>query len=514
MTDGARSAVVIGAGIGGLCAAAYLARAGIRTTVVEARPIVGGAAETAMLGDTFRIPLAAHVFYALDRRMVRELALHRHGLVYAEKMMPTVALRSGGGHLVLSRDAFTAKASINALGSADAEAYVAYRRELFAFGRAMRPLWMAQNGAAHMRGDDPLKLAVAACALSSANTERLEALMHTSASAYLDRWFENDALKAPLAFDVCLHGVSPVEAGSALLLAWRAAQEIAGRQAATTQIRGGPLTLAAALANAAQKAGAQIRTGTKVSQITVWNGKATGVVLSSGETIEAASVVSNLGRAGTLALAPPEAVPLGEDERHTAPAIGCAKVMLGLNGPVPIAGLGPGAERGRIIVAERPETLSEAKGAALAGKIPRNLVMEVVIASAADPAAAPVGQSAVSVLVPFLPATIEDGWEPQHPKLLRRVVTTLETYAPGIADRMIENCVATPDAFFERYGCTAPAAPSIARLLAPHEARVRTPIPGVYLCGSAAEPANALSGTAGRVAANLVVKDLPAEAQA
>ena len=512
MTDGARSAVVIGAGIGGLCAAAYLARAGIRTTVLEARSVVGGAAETAMLGDTFRIPLAAHVLYALDRRMVRELALHRHGLVFAEKSMPTVALRPSGGHVVLSRDAFTAKAAVSALGSADAEAYVAYRRELFALGRALRPLWMAQSRGA-TQFDDPVHTAVATCALSTSNEERLQASIHTSASAWLDRWFESDALKAALAFDVCLHGISPMEAGSSLLLAWRAAQETAGSQSATAQIRGGPLTLATALANAAQKAGAQVRTNAAAAQITVWNGRATGVVLAGGEAIEASAVISNLSRADTLALAPPEAIPLGEDERSGPPPIGCAKVMIGLNGPVPIAGLDSTAGRGRLIIAERPETLSEAKGAALAGEVPRNLILEVTVPSVADPAAAPVGQSVLSVLVPMLPFHIAGGWPAQHDKLLRRVLAALEAYAPGINDRVVENCVATPDAFAERYGSVPPGPPSIARLLAPHEARIRTPISGVYLCGCAAEPANALSGTAGRAAAALVTKTLPAEAK-
>src|SRR5262249_2858080 len=153
-------------------------------------------------------------------------------------------------------------------------------------------------------------------------------------------------------------------------------------------------------------------------------------------TIEAAAVVSNLGRAGTLALAPPEAIPFGEDVHRELAPIGCAKVLFGLNGLLPVAGLGAAALRGRLIVAERPETLGEAKGAALGGRIPERLVLEVTVPSAADPASAPVGQSTVSVLVPYLPVHIEGGWDAQHTALLRQVIATLEAYAPGLGERL------------------------------------------------------------------------------
>jgi len=209
---------------------------------------------------------------------------------------------------------------------------------------------------------------------------------------------------------------------------------------------------------------------------------------------------AGLGSAGAAA-------GFGAAIHESGPAIAGAKVLLGLNGPVPVAGLPAGAERGRLIIAQRPESAAEAKGAALAGRIPAELVLEVTIPSAADASAAPVGQQAVSVLAPFMPKEIDGGWDSQRGNLLKRVVATLENYAPGLGERIVERAVFTPKDLAARYG-TAIATSGIARLLAPYETRIRMSTSGVYLCGGASEPADAVSGTAGRAAAMLALADL------
>lgn len=505
MTEHSPTAVVVGAGLGGLVAAAYLARAGVATTVLEARPIVGGCVETAMLGASFRVPLVTHVFYAIDRKMVRELGLHTEGLEFAERDMLLVSLRAGGNHLVLPSDLYTARAVVKEHAPTDVEAFLRYRRELSAFARAMRPLWLAEDPVPQATGD-PVAAAATICGLSRADRRRLGMFVRSSASAYLDRLFESDALRAALAFDVALHGISPLEAGSALLLAWRAAQTSGGIQGATAQYRGGPLALGAALARTAQNAGAIIRTSTRVAGITLDGPRATGVVLASGEHIDAHAVLVNLSRTDTMRLLPPEVVGFGMP-RGNNHAVASAKVLLGLNGPAPVAGLAAAAEHGRLIIAERPETAVEAKGAALAGRMPDELLLEVTIPSAADTSAAPAGQHVVSVMVPFMPADIEGGWEARRGTLLKRVIAALEAYAPGLSERIVERVALTPEDLAQRYG-TSRVPASVARLLASYESRIRLPTLGAYLCGSAAEPADAVSGAGGRVAATLALADL------
>jgi phytoene dehydrogenase-like protein len=509
MSSDRPTAVVIGAGVGGLTAAAYLARGGVPATVVEARPVVGGGAETAMLGESFRAPLAAHTVYALDRRAMRDLALHRHGLAFVEREMPLVALRPGGGHLVLPRCVLEARNAIRAQMEGDGEAYLRYRRELFNFSRAMRPLWLADEIKADGDGD-PIEVAAKLCRLSRGQARRLESLARMSAGAYLDSRFDLDAVKAVLAYDACVEGLSPMEAGSAMILAWRAAQDVGGLQGATAQFRGGPLAVATALSKAAQEAGAVVRTGARVAAIAANDGRATGVLLASGEILNAHIVVSSLGRLDTLDLLPPEASGFSSPAHGPAAPIAGGKVLLGLNAPVPIAGLSEFAQRGRLVISERPESAAEAKGAALAGRIPDELVLEITIPSAADGTSAPIGQHTVSVFIPFLPLHIEGGWETHRAGLLKRVLAALENYAPGLGGRVVERAIFTPKDLATRYGVITPTGPGLARLLAPYETRVRMKMRGLYLCGGAAEPADGISGTAGRAAATLALADLAA----
>jgi phytoene dehydrogenase-like protein len=143
--------------------------------------------------------------------------------------------------------------------------------------------------------------------LSAAETDRLIELQRFSASAYLDRWFASDALKAALSFDAGVDGVSPHEAGSALALVWRLAQESYGVQAAVSQPKGGSASLVIALANANKHFGVELRTGRRVASIIVENGRAAGVVLESGEAYGAGAVISNLDFSASELL-PPAAV--------------------------------------------------------------------------------------------------------------------------------------------------------------------------------------------------------------
>jgi phytoene dehydrogenase-like protein len=503
------SAIVIGGGIGGLVAAAYLARGGARVTLLEARETLGGEAETAPITYGFSAPYIAHTLYALDARMVRELRLHQHGLAFAERDMKLVALRPGGQHIVIARDAYAARSSIAARAPADTDAYARFRRETLALARRLRPLW---TGAVADRAEATPEGAARALKLSHAEAERLALLARMSVSAYLDRWFESDALKAALAFDVAAEGFSPQEAGSALALIWRYAQESCGLQAAVSQAKGGPGALAQALAQAAQEAGAELRTGARVQAITVEAGKPTGVTLDNGEALPAMAVLSSLSARRTLLeLAPAHVLGFGGTGPLASPAVGTgtAKLLLALNGLPPFAGLEQAALRGRLVVAERPESAAEAKGAALAGRLPNDFVLEATVPSLADPSLAPNGQHVLSVSVPYLPLLSESEWAVRRDVLADRIIATLEAYAPGLRERIVERELLTPTDIAQRYGVEAgDSQPALSRMLSSCATRVRTKLSGLYLCGAPAEPCSAISGCAGRVAASLVLAEL------
>jgi phytoene dehydrogenase-like protein len=498
-----RNVIVIGGSVGGLVAAAYLARGCAHVTLLEARNTLGGEVENAPIADGFSAPLIAHTLYALDPRMVRELELHKHGLQFVERDMPLVALRPGGQHIVIARDAHAARARLTAYAAADADAYLRFRREAMTMARRLRPLWTG----ALPDGDAKPETAARALKLSSARSRELTALSRMSAASYLDRWFESDALKAALGFDAAADGLSPQEAGSALALLWRYAQESCGLQGAVAQPKGGPGALTEALAEAARAAGAELRTGARVRAITMEAGRPNGVVLESGENLPTSVVLSSLSARRTLELAPPEVLGLGEGAPSSAARTGTAKLLLALKSLPPFAGLDRDALRGRLVVAERPESAAEAKGAALAGRLPAELVMEITVPSVADTSLSPQGQHVLSVRVPYLPLLPEGGWQARREVLAERIIATLESYAPGLRERIVAQELLTPDDIATRYDTDAGAVVNATRMLTPCVTRARTPLPGIYLCGTSAEAVNAVSGCAGRVAANLVLTE-------
>ena len=482
-------AVVIGAGVSGLTAASYLAKAGKHVLVVEARNKLGGLSETAPLGEGFSVPVAAHALHALDPRMVKELKLARHGLKFAVRDMALVGLRPGGKHVVIARDVHATVRNIAIHSKADAEAWPRFRHELFALARALRPLWWD---------------AAPAKPLPQAGREKLDRLGRVSAAAWLDSWFESDALKATLAFDATA-GIQPFEPGSALLLLWRAAQEMCGLQGAAAVPFGGSGALASSLAAAARALGVEIQTGANAVKLLVQDDRAAGIALASGETIAAGLVLSSLSRRRTLCgLAPAGAAGLETvaalcDERKT---VGQAKVLLTLNALPAFNGIAV-PQDARFVVADRLDSYAAAGAAARAGRLPDELAIEFVVPSAADRALAPPGQHIVSALVRPVPSAAAAGWDTMKLQLAAKVVAALEAHVSGLARHVGAAQVLSPADIADRYGVGDEGFDDI-HVLSPWNSRTMTPIPGLFLCG--AEPVSAISGRAGRIAAALALR--------
>jgi phytoene dehydrogenase-like protein len=504
-------AIIIGGGIGGLTAACYLARGGIRVLLVEARDTLGGRAETIALAPGFRAPFPSHMIYALDPRILKELRLVSRKHEFAERGIKLAALRAGGRHIVLPERSLYAHAHLVSQIGADGRAYFGYLKEIARFARVLRPLW---TGNVSEPGNDsgvPVFADIArSLRLSDRSAEQLDDFSRLSAAAYLDRWFENDELKAALSFELSPTGLSPQEAGSAVALIWRYAQGDPYRRAAASRMRDDCAALAAALEACAKRAGAELRTQARATAIIVEKGRAVGIALADGEIIAAAAILSSLDRRATLlGLVPPG--DLGFGAAANLPAyqnVASARLMLALSGPPPFAGLELRDLSSRIVIAERPEIPAEAKGAALAGRLPDAFVIEVTVPSASAPDLAPPGSHVLSAVLPYMPATIAGGWEPQREILRRRALAMLERFAPGLKDRIVADLVLTPEDIARRYdGTPGELGPPLARLLASYDARIRTPIAGLYLCGSAAEPVSVLSGRAGRLAAGMALAE-------
>ena len=485
--------IVIGASVGGLAAATYLARAGLSVVLVEARNAQGGLCTSAPLGEGFSVPLGAHALYALDPKLVKDLRLARRGLGFAVRDMALVGLRPDGRHVLVTGDAQATARALAIHSRTDSEAWPRCHRALHALARMMRPHWWNLGG---MR--TPKELA-----------RPLEGFRRMGAQAWLDTQFESDALKATLAFDALGANLSTLESGSALTLLWRAAQEVCGQQGAVAMPKGGPGALASALALAAKDAGADIRTGARVARIHVVGHAVEGVELASGNTIAAPRVLSALSRRATLCdlLAEAEAGFAGAAAcDRTRARVGAAKVILTLDAQPAFGGIATPADA-RFILADGSAAYAVAHATAETGRVPYDPPIEFTFPTASDPALAPMGQHLLSALIRPLPVDPPEGWEALKPELVRMLTAALSAHAPEIARRVTHAEVVTPDDFAARFGHEEVRG-SVAHMLSDWESRVRTPIAGLMLCGAAAEPVAAVSGRAGRIAAQIVLREV------
>lgn len=369
------AAIVIGAGIGGLVASAYLAREGVHTLLLDARTVP---------------PEPAEALIALDARVISELRLLSRGLAYAQRDLP-LALQ-GEVPCVIGRDLHAASATLAKFSDADALAWPPYRRALMAEARKLRRWWWAMPE--EERPDSGW----------SADARRaFNRLCLTGADAYLGQRFETPALLAALLWDAGAGGFSVSEPGSALALVWRAAQEMEGRQAATAVAH--PGTLVAALTRS--QAMAQFRPKAQVTQILTRAGGVTGVVLADGSEIEADHVISTLPRARTLRLA---GLP------QTESRIGEAQILLWLNPGFAAPALSPA----RHILVSRPDAHADAHEAARAGRLAANLPMEWVM----------LAPDLVAVTARPVPAPLKaDG----RARVAAQAVMALSRALPGVA---------------------------------------------------------------------------------
>jgi phytoene dehydrogenase-like protein len=344
----------------------------------------------------------------------------------------------------------------------------------------------------------------------------LHKLLTMSAADYLDEWFETEALKATKSASGIIGTLlGPRSPGTAYVLLHHYMGELDGVFRAWGFAKGGNGSVSAAIAAAAQAHGAEIRTSAAVSKVLIRNGKARGVALESGEEIEGEVVVSGADPRRTfLSLVGEKHLPGGfvESIRRFRFRGASAKVNLAL-GELPdftcLPGRGPHL-RGAVSISPSVAYLERAYDDAKYGEISRQPYMDIVIPSMIDPAMAPPGKHVMSIFVQYAPYHLNGGWtDAKREALGDAVVDTLSQYAPNLKGAILHRQVVTP-ADIERIvglseGNIFQGELTLQQMFflrpAPAWSKYRTPVAGLYQCGSGTHPGGGVMGASGRNAA-------------
>jgi phytoene dehydrogenase-like protein len=510
--------IVIGAGHNGLTCGAYLARAGRRVLVLEAAARPGGAAATREFAPGFRVSSCAHLLHLMPGWLLEELSLARHGLQMAAERMPTIALSSSGA-LRIPR---AGEAAAPDLSAADADALQEYSARMSRLARALRPLLEAvppRLGSRAWRDRlTLLGLGAKLRLLGRADLRQLLRIAGMCVQDLLDEHFESPLLKGALAFDAVLGtNLGPRSPGSVFTLLYRLA---AGGGAADSlaQPVGGLGALTEALARAASGAGATLRFAAPVARMIVREDRAAGVVLESGETLEADCVVSSVDpRTTFLRLLGTEHLDAGFVRRvtHLRAQGMTAKLHLALERLPRFTGLAGCAPTGRLVLAPSLRAVERAFNDAKYGNFSAAPLLEVIVPTTVDPGLAPAGQHVLSAVVQYAPYRVAGGWELQREQFLDTILQTLEAHAPGLRACVRAAELLTPqdiEAQFRISGGNwhhAELALDQFFMVRPVAgvAQYRAPVRGMFLCGAGCHPGGGVMGLAGHNAARQILAE-------
>ncbi|MCS6951285.1 MAG: NAD(P)/FAD-dependent oxidoreductase [Bryobacterales bacterium] len=519
--------IVIGGGHNGLVAAAYLARAGRKVLVLERRELVGGCSVTEPLWPGFRVSTAAYLTSLLHERVIADLELERFGYRVDPKDPAFFSPLPDGRHLFMWQDGRRTVEEIARFSRRDAERYPAYEAHLERLARIVEwlltrtPPRFPPQGAGDVL--DWVKFAARLQGLARRELAALVKIFTQSAADFLDEWFESDELKVTLATDgVIGANGGPRSPGTAYILLHHCMGGVGGKRGLWGFVRGGMGAVAEAMAASARRWGAEIRTGSSVERILVRDGRARGVVLDTGDTVESSIVVSNLDPKRTF-LKLVEARELPEDflaaiRRYRSEGTSL-KINLALGGLPEFRAL-PGApgpqHRATIHICPSIDYVERAWDDAKYGRPSAYPMLELTIPTMYDPSLAPPGKHIMGVFLQYAPYWLREGtWDELREPYAERVLNLIAEYAPNIR-AIVEAChVLTPLDLERTFGLTGGnifhGEMSLDQMFAMRPVagwgQYRTPIRGLYLCGSGTHPGGGVTGVPGHNAAREILRD-------
>lgn len=531
MTRPPYDVAILGGGHNGLVCAAYLARGGARVIVVEKNATVGGAAVTEEFHPGFRNSVAAYTVSLLNPKVIDDLQLKRHGLRIVERPVANFWPVDDRRGLVMPYGLAARQNAIAEFSQADAERLPAYDAALERAAGFLRDLLLrtppnAGGGIAELVRHAGLGRRLTG--ISVEDQRLLVDLFTRSAAEFLDGWFESDVVKAAFAFDGIVGAyASPWTPGTAYVLLHHCFGEVNGRMGVWGHAIGGMGAISNAIARAVNEAGGIIRTNVPVRRVLVRDGRAAGLVLDNGETIQARMIAANIGPKLLFRdLMPEDAVDPELRRRFLSIRTGSGTFRMNVAlSELPDFRCRPGTHRqdhhaSGIIVGSSIRYMDQAYLDARREGWSRHPVVEMLIPSTLDETLAPTRNHVASLFVQHVAPQLPDGrsWENSEEKerFADVVIDTVTAHAPNFRASVIGRLALSPLDLERRFGLVDGdifhGALGLDQLFSTRPvvgyANYRLPVPGLYLCGSGAHPGGGVTGVPGHNAAREILADL------
>ena len=527
--------VVIGGGHNGLVAAAYLARAGVKTILVEARTELGGMALTGDV-DGVRAPMLAHTVGRFRPRVARDLGLQGKVKLVEPEARNFAPHPTNGTAITLWRDAkrTAAELATRPNGEKVAAGYLKLDGRLRRVGAYFEKV--LDGIPPDLDGGKSVAELLAGFAfrapfsgLEEGDGREILRMLPMSAADLVNEYINDDHLEALIAWRGSRYNatgpISPGTGASLLFDSITGDGADGGASGETVVAIGGPGALINAVADAARGFGAEIRTGAQVTAITERDGRVTGVALASGEEIIAPYVLSTLDPKSTLLnLLGVEATgpELRRRLRATRNTGVTAKLNILLDQLPAFPSAGSVAEqevrlRGRITILSDILGIERAFDSSKYGEMSDVPVVEAMIPTLIDPSLTNDKRHLLSAVVQYAPVDLKGGWTADARKTLAdRAVAVLESVAPGISGHIVARQLITPADLQSDWGATGGHAMHVNEGFDQFAqwrplygiGRYETPIDGLFLSGAGTHPGGGVTGAPGANAAEKLIRHL------